>query len=113
VSAANVYTSYNWAGNVADSHTYTDVDATWAIPHAGTGSADRFTYSTAWVGLGTGSSAGDELVQAGSESDGGNPGTYYTWLEVYPDLPTEYYLNGALPGDVIYVHVTASSTQGS
>lgn len=86
-------TSNIWAGNVADqscglgcyngSYWYTEVNADWTIPCL-TPVVPFPVSSSAWVGLG-GTENYYELIQAGSDSDEGDPAymNYYLWYEYW------------------------------
>lgn len=101
----------SWAGNVAVDKNYSGIQATWTIPAARTSApTGLYSYSVDWVGLNLG--ANDlPLLQAGSESDGdGVESTYLLWFEAYSNLPKQNVENVS-PGDVLYTHVTATSSQ--
>lgn len=109
------YNSPNWAGNVAENKTYTNVQATWVVP-LGVGDNGTWAYSSSWPGLGLGNSASRPLIQAGTESDGNDwaGANYYFWWEVYPILPYQKKI-GTEPkhGDTVSVSVTASTTKAT
>lgn len=97
-SGTTYSTSYNWAGYVATSHTYTLVEGKWTVPcysptvyHAS---------ALTWVGLG--GYGNSSLWQGGTTEDETNG--YKFWYEFLPDQPNIQKLSSPTPrcGDSIY-----------
>jgi hypothetical protein len=121
-SSAVASTSANWSGYRLegldwDHSYYSQASMLWSVPNATwEGTNDRSAVSI-WPGIGTGK-AGDELFQAGTESQynpnglGGGSTSYYAWWEIVPDYPTEVKFTG-FPiavndevGTVVTIHAT-------
>lgn len=97
-------TSTNWAGNVAQSQTWEEVEAEWYVPSAsGPTGAD----SSQWVGVGLGNSSSYPLYQMGDEAPSNQD--YSVWLEVFPQYPEEAFGEVA-PGNLIEDLVSVRST---
>lgn len=75
--------SFNWSGFVDYADNAGEANETSTTPFV---RGDHDVASSTWAGLGSGSSNGDMLLQAGTEADGayGAPGNYYAWWEEYP-----------------------------
>jgi len=72
-----------WSGYQTADGGFSDVEAEWHLP-AVHGSGSKNSYSSTWVGLGDGY-PGDQLIQAGTESDWVQGGPLYSlWWEIYP-----------------------------
>ncbi len=101
---------FNWSGNVADDHTYNDIQAYWTVPLGSANPGDQ-AYSSSWVGFGQGASASLPLIQAGSESDdvlGSH--AYYLWWEVTPPLNSQQVITSDVTaGDTVYTQITAAT----
>lgn len=89
-------TTSNWSGwqysGVAPGYSYYDyVAMRWTVPSAEFGVLTTQRDVSIWPGLGTGSSANDVLVQAGTQTTSGPAGVQatYPWTEIYPVQPTE------------------------
>jgi hypothetical protein len=112
----SVIGTLNWSG-------YQDIDGSASYPYQiASGqmtipvvSADNDEYSTvsSWIGIGTGDSSSDQLIQAGVETDA-DPGVgelVGLWVEMYPGVKASnsYELiqsfPGAGPGNSLYVAV--------
>lgn len=96
--------SYNWSGYRLrgldyDHSYYNQASMIWSVPNAVWEGTGDISATTIWPGIGTGK-AGDELFQAGTESQyvpnglGGGTKTYYAWWEIVPDEPTEVKFSG-------------------
>lgn len=105
----------NWAGYQMRVATPTSARAVWKVPAASWQGQNG--YSNQWVGLGGGTTAQGQLIQAGTESDNTcvvmskgtclkSRSTYSLWLETYPQRAQERITN--LPvaaGETIDVQV--------
>ena len=100
LTAANI-SSLNWAGYWTQTGTPTKTFAslTWTVPTVtGTSSNSDLVI---WPGLGSGNSAADELVQAGT--DQANASTTF-WYEMYPYQPMQKITSIAVsPGNSVQV----------
>jgi len=95
-----------WGGNVVDSNIYEDAYGSWHVPKAGApANADARSFS--WVGIGSGSSSTNLLLQGGSASDyfaiGG--AAYSLWWEWYPGHTSIDVDNLVNYNDLVSVHV--------
>jgi hypothetical protein len=108
--ASSDTTTPNWAGWVADDHTYTDAYAYWNVPPVRLHAYKYEAHAVQWVGIGNGP-ASHPLVQAGSsETEYLDPGGHYfvfsIWWEVVPQISSSQNVSlGVNDGDLIYVHV--------
>lgn len=107
-SATTQYTS-NWAGNVVNGATYTDAEAVWVVPSAGSPSGAAVLH---WVGVGLGNSTTYPLLQAGTATDVGSGS--YVWIETFPyDALVRVPYFGSVGGHSITVHVTFTTSGGA
>lgn len=94
------YNYYNFAG------------MQWTVPAAEFGVLTTQRDVSIWPGLGTGDSASDVLVQAGTQTTSGPAGVQatYPWTEIYPVQPTEIQITN-LPepaGEAVFTTVWAT-----
>lgn len=110
--------SLNWAGYVASSNmkspsaTVTSVAGSWIVQNV-TGSGQKATYSSQWIGIGGFFSGDSSLIQTGTESDynGGGATSYSAWWELLPAAETTITGMTVTPGDIMQAHIfTVSST---
>jgi hypothetical protein len=100
----------NWAGFVNNQAAYADAEAEWRVPIAT--ATSTFGLSSAWVGVGLGSSSTYPLVQAGSASDTGcfTACPPYGWYEIFgiPGLEGRRPIPqlSSIGGHLLMVHVT-------
>ncbi|MFD0636528.1 G1 family glutamic endopeptidase [Catenulispora yoronensis] len=108
-SSAN-YHSANWSGYQSFNKTYTDAYGKWKVPNAGARPSSAFTYSSTWVGIGSGNSRSQPLIQAGSDSYNEGQPWYDLWWEMYPQNSSQS-IGIVSPGDTIYshAHLTANN----
>ena len=82
IGTSSIGVSYNWAGYVTASGTYTSVGATWTIPDV-TSTNENFSADATWVGIGGLSTT--DLIQAGTQAIIQNgTTTYEAWYELLP-----------------------------
>ncbi|HET9174413.1 MAG TPA: G1 family glutamic endopeptidase, partial [Candidatus Saccharimonadales bacterium] len=103
------YTSYNWAGYMANSTTYTAIRGSWIVPNP-TGNSTATTADATWIGIG-GISTSD-LIQVGSEDTVSAAGAvssavFYELLPASPVYPTTIAIS---PGDVLTASITEQTT---
>ena len=104
--AANVSTSFNWAGYTATGGTYTSVGASWIVPESSAASGTLSVDAT-WVGIGGVTSK--DLIQAGTQAVFQNgAATYEAWYELLPADSVQVPLT-VHPGDAMTVDVTRRS----
>lgn len=109
--AAARMSATNWAGYQVAVNRPLQARASWYLPRVSWPGRDG--YSNAWVGLGGGTSAQGQLLQAGTEHDVvctavrhrrcvSTRTQYYAWIETYPQRGQERVTNLALsPGDAV------------
>jgi hypothetical protein len=99
--------SLNWAGYVAQGHTYTGVSATWVVPTV-VNSGDLAADAT-WVGIG--GVVSHDLIQAGTQAIETPDGDiqYQAWIETLPDYSTPAPI-AVHPGDTVAVSLVQQST---
>lgn len=109
-------TTSNWSGwqysGPGTGYNYYNFAAMeWPIPAAEFGVLSTQRDVSIWPGLGTGNSASDVLVQAGTQTTSGPAGVQltYPWTEIYPVQPTEVQITNlsAPAGDMIFATVNA------
>lgn len=79
----------SWAGyvNSVGSH---NMGANWNVPL--TSASTNAKYSSTWVGIGRGTSAGDPLIQAGTDQNTSNGSVSYRfWYEIYSTVSDQQY----------------------
>jgi hypothetical protein len=98
--------SPNWSGFQSSLKHFTGASMTWVVPTPGSATAPAAI--SIWPGIGQGTSASDELIQAGTQQNA--DGSSSAWTELYP-LEPEQAVNGlrALPKDNMAVNVTWDS----
>ena len=84
-SGAGANKSFNWAGYVASSGTFTAISGTWVIPQSAN---NNYTADATWVGIGGVNSR--DLIQAGTLKQGS---AYSAWFETLPDSVNTVPLN--------------------
>jgi hypothetical protein len=80
----------NWSGFESDAQSFTGASMTWTVPTPGPSTAPALM--SIWPGIGSGSSSGDQLIQAGTEQGVGS--SPLAWIEVVPQLPLQCTVNG-------------------
>lgn len=106
----------NWAGYQIHADHLLTARATWRVPTVYWGG--RSGYSAQWIGLGSGTSARDTLIQAGTEADDvcarsragrctSSATRYWAWIDIYPAGHQERISNLVIhPGNIVTTSVT-------
>ena len=91
--------SYNWAGYVAGSGTYSAVFANWIVPRVDSMGSSLAADAT-WVGIGGVES--EDLIQVGTQTIAGSGGSvhYEAWWETLPEVSEHLNLDVS-PGDSV------------
>ncbi|WP_327070150.1 G1 family glutamic endopeptidase [Kitasatospora sp. NBC_01302] len=100
-------TSTNWSGYIATSTNgtkFTSVTSHWTQPAVTC--TDQDTYSSFWVGLDGAVSKTVEQTGSSADCSSGQP-VYYSWYEMYPAYPVNFY-NAVAPGDQFTASVTTN-----
>jgi hypothetical protein len=107
--------SVNWAGYVATGHAYKAISGTWHVPVASLPSSVAYGAASAWVGIGSGDSSTQPLLQGGSEEIQNSPGvdSYSTWWEVYPANSMQHFRGPVHANDLIYAYISIGSSSAT
>jgi len=102
------YASYNWAGYLAASGSYSSVSGTWSVPNP-TGNGRTTTADAAWVGIGGVTT--NDLIQAGTFDQVSASGQVTVWAfyEMLPASATFIETMTINPGDIMSTTVSESS----
>lgn len=72
----------NWSGFTSSDGNFTGASMEWTVPAVADQSGSNNPSVSIWPGIGTGGSASDSLIQAGTQTD--SNGSIYAWTEIVP-----------------------------
>ncbi|HEX3678752.1 MAG TPA: G1 family glutamic endopeptidase, partial [Galbitalea sp.] len=106
--------SINWAGYQVTGHPFKNATAQWHVGGPISDTDHPNAQSSTWVGIGTGDSRANALVQAGTSSDGETSSNdIHIWWEVYPYNHSQVVSADVQAGDLMSTTVSATATQAS